>query len=677
MPGETYRTLYQHPGRLPFVSDREAVLSHSLHDGRYLVHGLLGTGGAAMVWRVFDRQLEVERAIKMVHTEGMAAHLQQRLHREAQVMARLSHDHVITIHDTFIEETRPCIVMELARGSVSDWVSLHGPVPFRLAVESLVPVARALEQAHTHGIVHRDVKPGNILIDDRGRLKLSDFGLARDDSPGSDITRTGAILGSFPFMAPEQRQADRPVTPQADQYGLAASLAWMLTGQNPGELFVPEHCQTALAHLPADLQQIIAKAAAYRPEHRYSNMAELALALERLAAELPHTTVDFQDFVCPTSSISVTQSTALPGLMVSQTSLDLQHSHAVAIPPSLPPSSLRNWVMGGLFVAAVGTGIYFIQRGSHSELPSGSPPVDWPTPSSSTPSNGGVEGPMVGSTDINEMDWCTGATGHAVLSHAPSNAQAEPGDKEAVGGRIWDLDGDGQLDGVFSHTLGASLRVHWGAGVDGISQQASHYPAVRSSRSPAISDIDLDGDMDVLLMNFEDDSITLLPGMGDRSWGEPTRLDQGSRPRDLNIADWNGDGKPDLMMVGGDLTQAFSWRPGDGQGGFGNQQYSNIEMIRFGSGPLQGDLREWVVGIRSDGSFVFVQVQATDRHLRFRNPPLQSFSRMISKSSPLAFMSGGKGSKTETGLYCATHSKTKHGPAASCKTSMHSTKWSM
>ena len=117
----------------------------------------------------------------------------------------------------------------------------------------------------------------------------------------------------------------------------------------------------------------------------------------------------------------------------------------------------------------------------------------------------------------------------------PSNAQAEPGDKEAVGGRIWDLDGDGQLDGVFSHTLGASLRVHWGAGVDGISQQASHYPAVRSSRSPAISDIDLDGDMDVLLMNFEDDSITLLPGMGDRSWGEPTRLDQGSRPRDLNI----------------------------------------------------------------------------------------------------------------------------------------------
>ena len=130
MPGETYRTPYQHPGSLPFVSDREAVLSHSLHDGRYLVHGLLGTGGAAMVWRVFDRQLEVERAIKMVHTEGMAAHLQQRLHREAQVMARLSHDHVITIHDTFIEETRPCIVMELARGSVSDWVLSMAPSPF-------------------------------------------------------------------------------------------------------------------------------------------------------------------------------------------------------------------------------------------------------------------------------------------------------------------------------------------------------------------------------------------------------------------------------------------------------------------------------------------------------------------------------------------------------------------
>ena len=129
-----------------------------LADGRYEVRRVLGMGGMGIVYEVFDQQLEVRRAIKVVHHHAESKTTERRSRREAQVAAQLAHPHIMTVHDIFEHGSSVYTVMEMGRGSLVDWVAVHGAVPPRLALETMCPVLDALDKAHEQGVIHRDIK---------------------------------------------------------------------------------------------------------------------------------------------------------------------------------------------------------------------------------------------------------------------------------------------------------------------------------------------------------------------------------------------------------------------------------------------------------------------------------------------------------------------------------------
>ena len=199
-----------------------------LRGGRYRLLEVLGEGGMAVVYRGVDTRLEVERAVKLLLPQ-MAARprIRARFDAEARTMARLTHPHIVAIQDVDAEDERVFLVMELLRGgNLWGWVERYGPMPPRLAVEATLPVLDALAFAHQAGVVHRDVKPQNVLLTSEGLPKLTDFGIARIESEDSR-TRTAAVMGTWTYMPPEQRKSAKDTDLRADLYAVGAML-WAL-----------------------------------------------------------------------------------------------------------------------------------------------------------------------------------------------------------------------------------------------------------------------------------------------------------------------------------------------------------------------------------------------------------------------------------------------------------------
>ncbi|MEN8653086.1 serine/threonine-protein kinase [Streptomyces sp. 21So2-11] len=205
--------------------------------GRYRLLSPLGEGGMGVVWRARDDLLGREVAVKEVRapaalggTDGQR--LYARLEREAWAAARISHRNVITVYDVATEEGRPWIVMELVRGlSLSDVLDAEGPMPPQRAARIGVEVLAALRAAHAAGVLHRDVKPGNVLIANDGRVVLTDFGIALVEG-SSALTMTGELIGSPEFLAPERAMGRRP-GPESDLWSLGVLLYAAVEGNSP------------------------------------------------------------------------------------------------------------------------------------------------------------------------------------------------------------------------------------------------------------------------------------------------------------------------------------------------------------------------------------------------------------------------------------------------------------
>ncbi|MEQ1571599.1 MAG: serine/threonine-protein kinase, partial [Myxococcota bacterium] len=262
----------------------------SLAGGRYVLGEVIGEGGTAAVVRATDKVLRVERAIKLLMRTNpeIRATLQRRLQAEARAMARLRHPNVLTVHDVGQEGELDYIVMDLAEGgSVADQLERDGFVPVQEAILKVVQVLSALGAAHAAGVVHRDVKPHNLLLDRTGRVLLADFGIAlvADDDRR---TRAGVALGSIAYMPHEQRVDAAAVGPEADLYAVGATLYHMVTGANPVDLFLcaddPDHPRWST--LPLALRPVIRRACATRPEDRYPSALALSNDLMKL---LDHT----------------------------------------------------------------------------------------------------------------------------------------------------------------------------------------------------------------------------------------------------------------------------------------------------------------------------------------------------------------------------------------------------
>ncbi|MGX1881892.1 serine/threonine-protein kinase [Streptomyces sp. NPDC055287] len=205
--------------------------------GRYRLLAPLGEGGMGVVWRARDDVLGREVAVKEVRApSGLGAtdgqRLYARLEREAWAAARISHRNVITVYDVATEEGRPWIVMELVRGlSLSDVLDAEGPMPPQRAARIGTEVLAALRAAHEAGVLHRDVKPGNVLIANDGRVVLTDFGIAMVEGT-SALTMTGELIGSPEFLAPERAMGRTP-GPESDLWSLGVLLYAAVEGNSP------------------------------------------------------------------------------------------------------------------------------------------------------------------------------------------------------------------------------------------------------------------------------------------------------------------------------------------------------------------------------------------------------------------------------------------------------------
>ena len=219
------------------------VLPPTTRVGRYALGEPLGAGGMGVVYRARDPELERPVAIKVLLSDRGEHRVNDRFLREAQAMARLSHPNVVPIYDVGAWGSGLFLAMELVDGeTLRKW--MQGPHTWREVVAMFVQAGRGLAEAHAAGIVHRDFKPENVLVDGRGRARVTDFGLARPDAPtsapagsraideGDHLTRSGTILGTPAYMAPEQL-VGRPVDPRADVFAFCVALYEALHGHTP------------------------------------------------------------------------------------------------------------------------------------------------------------------------------------------------------------------------------------------------------------------------------------------------------------------------------------------------------------------------------------------------------------------------------------------------------------
>ena len=260
-----------------------------LSDGRYRLVSVLGEGGMSTVYAAYDSRLGVHRAVKLL-TPALAHHaaVRKRFQAEAKTTARMRHPNIVTVHDVGTDQGRSFIVFELMTGgSLMGRIEAVGPMPPRMACEVMEGVLSALQYAHEQGVIHRDVKPHNILIDADGVPKLTDFGIARVAASSQVLTKTGAAIGTPAYMAPEQRGAANQVDPRADIFGVGATLYALVTGREPFDLYAQELQAQLFADLPEPLSRVIRNATRYNISERYANANTMLAELRAIQDQLP------------------------------------------------------------------------------------------------------------------------------------------------------------------------------------------------------------------------------------------------------------------------------------------------------------------------------------------------------------------------------------------------------
>jgi len=259
---------------------------------RYELEELVGTGGMSSVYRAHDRLLERDVALKVLHEQFASdTDYVERFRREARSVAQLSHPNIVTVIDRGYEGDRQFIVFEYIAGeNLKSLIDREGPLPEDEAVRLTLQIARALGFAHEHGLVHRDVKPQNVLLNGDGQAKVTDFGIARSLDVKGGLTQTGTVLGTSDYIAPEQARGSR-VDAQSDIYSLGAVLYELLTGEVPfpGDNFVAvamrhinEPPPSVREHRPdvsPRLDAAIRRAMAKQPRDRFASMSDFCTEL--------------------------------------------------------------------------------------------------------------------------------------------------------------------------------------------------------------------------------------------------------------------------------------------------------------------------------------------------------------------------------------------------------------
>ena len=343
-------------------------------DGRYLVLSRLGTGGMAAVYLAEDQELGRRIAIKILDDRhANDAGFLERFRREAQNAASLSHPNIVAIYDRGEAEGSSYIAMEYLDGpTLKELIVRQGPLPIPVAVDYVRQILAAVGFAHRNGIVHRDIKPHNVLVGDDGRCKVTDFGIAR--SGASEMTEVGSIVGTAQYLSPEQARGG-PISPASDLYSVGVVLYELLTGtvpfagEQPLEIAmkhlsgVPAAPSTHRRGIPHELDVIVLRALAKSPTDRYRSA-------EAFDTELAA-------FSRGAGASGETEAAATALLSGATTAL---HAPTAIVPPDQaakvtqaggayygyqPPNRRKRgrrilwWLLGLLLIAAIGAGAYY------------------------------------------------------------------------------------------------------------------------------------------------------------------------------------------------------------------------------------------------------------------------------------------------------------------------------
>ena len=264
--------------------------------GRYRILGELGHGGMGVVWKAWDSLLQRVVALKRILGGESNDNRVQRFVREAQAAARLSHPNIVGVHDVGVEGGQHYFTTDFIEGESLE-AMMQSEVPLRTALDLVRSVAEALAYAHSQGVIHRDVKPANILVDRTGRPFVMDFGLARevDEAAGSGLTVTGDLIGTPLYMSPEQASGHaRLHGPASDQFSLGVVLYQLVTGRLPFQAETLQGILNAITDLdprrpcavrpdlPRDVETICLKTLEKDPSRRYADLHEMAKDLRRV-----------------------------------------------------------------------------------------------------------------------------------------------------------------------------------------------------------------------------------------------------------------------------------------------------------------------------------------------------------------------------------------------------------
>ena len=351
-------------------------LIDTLFDGRYRIVRKLGAGGKADVYLAEDQELGRRVAIKILN--GRHANDDQfieRFRREAKNAAALNHPNIVSIYDRGEAEDTYYIAMEYLDGrSLKELIVGHGPAPVKVAVEYARQILSALRFAHRHGIVHRDIKPHNVLVDRDGRVKVTDFGIARAGT--SQMTETGSIVGTAQYLSPEQARGGE-VDQRSDLYSLGVVLYELLTGKTPFEGETP--VEIAMKHLsnvpkapselrsdiPRELDLVVLRALAKDPDDRYQSADEMEADLERVARGAPvaAATVDSATQVMRVPPQPVPESTQATMIAPSRRGgpvppVVVEEEHEVE--GGRPGRPVWPWLVALLFVLAAAAAAFFV-----------------------------------------------------------------------------------------------------------------------------------------------------------------------------------------------------------------------------------------------------------------------------------------------------------------------------
>jgi serine/threonine-protein kinase len=264
--------------------------------GQYEILEEIGRGGMATVYRANQTSMGRIVAVKVLPQEFMHdTNFLQRFTREVQIIAQLQHIHILPVHDFGEQDRIPYIVMAYMAGGTLAQKIKQGPMPLDEVARYVEQIGQGLDHAHGQGIIHRDFKPSNVLLDGHGNAFLTDFGIAKVSGPTVQLTRTGMAVGTPAYMAPEMFDAEREVTSSVDIYALGITLYQMLSGTLPYKAETPlqyihAHVNTPIpdvralrSGLAVGVQEVIAGAMAKTPDQRYANAGAMARDLAAAA----------------------------------------------------------------------------------------------------------------------------------------------------------------------------------------------------------------------------------------------------------------------------------------------------------------------------------------------------------------------------------------------------------